>query len=167
MRIAHRIQQLASALRAQVRPEERALVATLLTPAERRLFELMPLFDQRHSLDVYHTLVQMGRHETPLLKAALLHDVGKVDDDGRPIPLLLYGLFVVLNRVAPGVYKRAARDGRGQLRVFAVHADHDNRSVRMVRAASDDAETLRVLDDYAARRTTPLTVALAWADNQN
>ncbi|MFO7169564.1 MAG: hypothetical protein DIU80_016180 [Chloroflexota bacterium] len=165
--VRRRLQQLFAALTASVAPDERALLRATLSPGELALFERMPVFDQRHSLDVYHTLVRAGHRDTGLLKAALLHDCGKVDDDGRPIPLLYYGLFVVLKRLAPGAYRRAARSGRGVLRPFAVHADHDLRSARLIEQAGGCAQAAEILRDYAAQRATPLTAALSWADNQN
>jgi hypothetical protein len=166
MRVGYRWRQFASAIAARLTPEERGLVAAVLSQAELRLFERMPKHDQRHCLDVYRLLVHGGYVDPLLLRAALLHDCGKVDDEGRPIPLLYYGLFVVLKRVAPGLYTWAARDGRGLLRPFAIHATHDQRSARMAEAAGSPPELVTTLRDYAERRMTERTRALSWADNQ-
>jgi hypothetical protein len=125
----------------------------------------MPLFDQRHCLDVYQALMRAGHADTYLLRAALLHDCGKVDDGGQPIPLLYYGLFVVLLRLAPQLYHRAARHGRGLLRPFATHAAHEERAVTLARGAGTAPETLAILDDLAAGRETAETLALRWADD--
>jgi hypothetical protein len=167
MSARYRLRQLRSALAACLSPDETRLVKTLLTPAEQRLFWRMPRFDQRHCLDVLQTLRQSGQTDPLLLRAALLHDCGKVDDQGRPIPLLYYGLFVVLRRAAPGLFARAARDGRGPLRPFAVHAAHEQRSAALAAAAGSPPALVAILQDYAARRSTPETRALAWADDQN
>src|SRR5262245_17346395 len=51
--IAYRIGQFMAAMSASVSGEEYGLAAETLTDAELRLFELMPLYDQRHCLDVY------------------------------------------------------------------------------------------------------------------
>jgi hypothetical protein len=166
MTIRYRLLQLFTALTARLTPEERALVAAVLSPAELWLFERMPLHDQRHCLDVYRLLLRGGYDDALLLRAALLHDCGKVDDHGRPIPLLYYGLFVVLKRVAPALYAWAVRDGRGPLHPFAIHATHDERSARMAAAAGSPPELVATLRDYAERRMTERTRALSWADNQ-
>ena len=155
------------ALRARVSPEEQALVAQTLTPAERQLFERMARFDQRHSLDVYWTLRRGGYGDPVLLKAALLHDAGKVGDDGRRIPLVYYGLFVVLRRLLPGIYDLAARSGHDPLWPFAAHAEHEVRAARLAEAAGSPAELVATLRDYAARRETERVRALRWADNQH
>jgi hypothetical protein len=166
LRYRYRLAQLSAALTARLTPDEQSLVAAVLTSAELRLFERMPRHDQRHCLDVYWLLVRGGYDDPLLLRAALLHDCGKVDDDGRPIPLLYYGLFVVLKRVAPALYMRAARNGRGLLRPFAIHFAHDERSARMAEAAGSPPELVATLRDYADRRMTTRTRALSWADNQ-
>jgi len=156
-----------AAITARLTPEERALVVQALGPGELMLFERMPRCDQRHCLDVCRTLRAGGYDDPLLLRAALLHDCGKVDDDGRPIPLLYYGIFVVLRRRAPALYERAARAGRGLLRPFAIHAAHEQRSARLAAAAGSSAELVAILNDYADRRPTAQTEALRWADEQN
>lgn len=167
MAVAYRLRQFAAALRARLTAGERAQIVQMLSPAELALFERMARYDQRHCLDVCATLHTGGYIDPMLLRAALLHDCGKVGDDGRPIPLIYYGLFVVLLRLAPALYRWAAGIGRGPLRAFALHAAHDRRSARLVAAAGSPPELVAILDDYAARRATPETRALAWADGQN
>jgi hypothetical protein len=166
MRLHYRLRQFFAAIRARLTPEERALVAGALSPGELLLFERMPRYDQRHCLDVFQMLRRGGYDDSLLLRAALLHDCGKLDDDGRPIPLMYYGLFVILKRLAPPLYAWAARDGRGLLRRFAIHAAHDERSALMAQAAGSPPELVAILCDYSTRRVTARTAALSWADNQ-
>ena len=163
----YRLKQFFAALSARLSLADRLFVAQMLTSTELRLFQQMPRYDQRHCLDVYRTLEDGGYHDRLLLQAALLHDCGKVDDDGRPLPLLYYGLFVVLRRWLPGLYDLAARSGRGPLRRFAVHAAHEQRSAHMAAAAGSAPELVALLRDYAERRATEQTRALGWADEQN
>jgi hypothetical protein len=166
MSIRYRLLQLSNALTAHLTSEEHALVAATLSPAELPLFVRMPSYDQRHCLDVYRLLRRGGYADPLLLRAALLHDCGKVDDRGRSIPLLYYGVFVVLKRAAPALYAWAARDGRGPLHPFAIHAAHDQRSARMAEAAGSPPELVATLRDYAEQRMNERTRALSWADNQ-
>jgi hypothetical protein len=166
IRFRYRLGQLRTALTARLTEEERALVTAALSPNELRLFERMPRHDQRHCLDVFQLLQRGGYQDPLLLRAALLHDSGKVDDNGRTIPLLYYGLFVVLKRAAPALYFWAARVGRGPLRPFAIHAAHDQRSAHLAEAAGSPPELVATLRDYAERRITERTAALSWADNQ-
>jgi hypothetical protein len=166
MALRYRARQFFAALTARLSSAERTLVVQLLSPGELRLFERMPRFDQRHCLDVYRTLVDGGYVDPLLLRAALIHDCGKVDDAGRPIPLLYYGVFVIAERFAPRLYRWAARDGRGLLWPFAVHAAHDERGALLAAAAGSPPALVAILRDYGARRVTAQTAALLWADAQ-
>lgn len=167
MAVRRRLQQFFAAVRARILPADRALVARLLSPGELRLFARMPPFDQRHCLDVCRTLARAGYDDPLLLRAALIHDCGKVGDDGRMIPLLYYGLFVVSKKLAPALYAWAAREGRGPLWPFAVHAAHEERAALLAAAAGSPPELVALLRDYAARRTTGPAALLYWADEQN
>lgn len=166
LHIRYRLRQFAHALTGRVSPAERRLVAAYLPPGEQRLFERMPRFDQRHCLDVFHTLAHAGHTDPLLLRAALIHDCGKVNDDGRPIPLLYYGLFVVTRRFMPGMYAWAARNGRGPLWPFAVHAAHEERSAKLAEDAGSPPQLVAILRDYAGRCSTPAAQALRRADDQ-
>ncbi len=53
-------------------------VEGLLTPRELALFRQLPVPDQNHSLRVLNTLERGGESDPDLLKAALLHDIGKI-----------------------------------------------------------------------------------------
>jgi hypothetical protein len=72
-----KIRQTRRHLFARVSPEERATLATWLTPAEAALFDGMHVADRRHGLDVVAVLRAEGSTEHDLLVAGLLHDCGK------------------------------------------------------------------------------------------
>ncbi|MEM8530080.1 MAG: hypothetical protein AAGF95_04510 [Chloroflexota bacterium] len=163
----YRLYQLLRAITGRVSQQEWDLVAQQLTECELVLFKRMASFDQRHCIDVYTTLVRHGYQDPTLLRASLLHDCGKVDDNGRPIPLVYYGIFVVLQRFMPKLYTFAASKGHGIWSPFAIHDTHELRSVQLVQVAGGSSDIVSLLQDYADHRQTPQTYALQWADNQN
>ena len=167
MSALYRLRQFFAAVAGYITLDERVLVVRLLDPGELRLFERMPRFDQRHCLDVYHTLARAGHDDPLLLRAALIHDCGKVADDGRAIPLIYYGLFVVLKRFAPSLYRHAADDGSGLLWPFTIHSAHEQRSALLAEMVGSPPELVAILRDYAARRVNDRTAALVWADERN
>jgi len=71
-----RVRQFLAAVRAKVSDDEIALLEQYLAPSQRDLFREMSSIDQRHCLDVF-SLLQQGHSDPELLRAALLHDVGK------------------------------------------------------------------------------------------
>ncbi|RLC68630.1 MAG: hypothetical protein DRI52_09655, partial [Chloroflexi bacterium] len=73
----YRVRQFWWALRAQVPADAWPIIEANLTAEQLALFRTMPPSDQRHSLNVYRTLLAEGQTNQDLLVAALLHDVGK------------------------------------------------------------------------------------------
>lgn len=72
-----RVRQFLAAITARVSEEEMAVLEQHLEPSQLDLFQGMSPIDQRHCLDVFNALLQKGHSEPDLLRAALLHDVGK------------------------------------------------------------------------------------------
>jgi len=163
---SYRAGQFFAALRARVGADERALVAHTLTPGELRLFNLMPTYDQRHCLDVYQTLVDAGHSDPLLLRATIIHDCGKVDDDGRPMGLAWYVLATLLKRI-PGLYLAAAASGRGPLRPIRIYAEHAWRGAQMAAAAGSPPEIVDTLRHYHDPQPAGMAAILQWADQQH
>jgi putative nucleotidyltransferase with HDIG domain len=72
-----RVRQFLAAVRARVSADEIAILEQHLDPSQRDLFRAMSPIDQRHCLDVFNALLQQGHSDPDLLRAALLHDIGK------------------------------------------------------------------------------------------
>lgn len=163
---SYRVRQFIAAMRARVSDEERVLVEQQLTLAEQALFAQMPTYDQRHCLDVYYTLVAAGHDDPLLLRAAIIHDCGKVDDDGRPMELGWYVIVTLLKRL-PWLYQAAAASGRGLLRPVRVYAEHAWRGSRMAAAAGSPPEIVETLRHYHDAAPCGLAALLKWADEQH
>jgi len=160
--LRYRAWQFFAALRARVRPHERAMAALALSPAELRLFDAMPLYDRRHCLDVHATLVAAGHTDELLLRAALFHDCGKLDDAGRPMPIAWYVLATLLKR-SPGLYLAAAR----LLAPVRIYAEHAARGARMAAAAGSPPEVVDTIRHYHDPAPRDRAAVLQWADEQH
>jgi hypothetical protein len=97
VRAIYRVRQGLQNLSARVEPESVGLANEYLSPAERQLFARMEPADQRHSVGVLRSLLSMGIEDATLLKAALLHDVGKsrcrIGVVHRTVAVLLTAIF--------------------------------------------------------------------------
>lgn len=122
----HLVRRWWKALRARpLSVDERGAVRTLLAPDESALFFRFATHDQRHALDVLRRLVT--RHAgapVAVRRAALLHDIGKIDDD----------LSVALRVAASIVGSRGRR--------FAHYHAHEARGAEMLRAIGSDPLTV-------------------------
>lgn len=167
MSLLYQVRQFVAAIRARVSEAERAQVATILTSAELALFESMPLYDQRHCLDVFYTLRDAGYADELLLRAAIFHDCGKVDDAGRPMPLIWYVMASVLKRVVPGAYQTLATSGRGPLHHLRIYAEHSWRGSRLAAAAGCPLAIIETIRHYHDDAPTGRAALLKWADEQH
>lgn len=167
MNLVYRVKQFIAAVRASISPEEHATVAELLTPAEQKLFYAMPLYDQRHCFDVFETLRRARIDDQLLLRAALFHDCGKVDDDGRPMLLHWYIVVSLLKQLTPRLYFSLAASGRGPLRALRVYAEHAWRGSRMALAAGSPPEIVEAIRHYHDLAPSGRAAILQWADEQN
>lgn len=108
----NRFRQFFSALTARLTPRECDFVRSWLSEKELALFFAMDRADQRHSLDVAKTCLQILEQEKGqvnlglLLKGALLHDVGKQAGD---LQLWDRVLVVLVRRLFPALFYRLAK----------------------------------------------------------
>lgn len=97
MQAIYRIRQGLNHLSAGARREDWSLIARYLSTPELELFRQMELADRLHSESVLHSLLSAGISDLPLLKAGLLHDVGKsrcrIGVVHRALAVLLTSLF--------------------------------------------------------------------------
>lgn len=159
--------------------EAKALVVRWLSPAEQALFSRYVLADQWHTIRVARQLLEAGETQPSLIKAALLHDVGK-----SQLRLTLFdrSIAVLLKKLWPS---RARRWGQGEpsgwKRPFVVRAQHAEWGARLAEAAGSDSLTISLIrrhqdpvetavwatDAPAADEENRLLARLQWADDQN
>jgi putative nucleotidyltransferase with HDIG domain len=121
---------------------ERDDVRNLLAPDESELFFRFATHDQRHALEVLGRLdMRHGAAPIAVRRAALLHDIGKIDDD----------LSVALRVVASIVGPRGRR--------FVHYHAHEMRGAEMLRAIGSDPLTV---DLVAGTRSDGADIA-RWA----
>ena len=123
--LLHLVRRWWKALRARpLSAGERDDVRNLLAPGESELFFRFATHDQRHALEVLGRLdMRHGAAPIAVRRAALLHDIGKIDDD------LSVALRVVASIVGP----------RGR---FAHYHTHETRGAEMLRAIGSDPLTV-------------------------
>lgn len=159
--IRYRCWQLWRALTGSLAPADWAFVAQVLTAPELVLFRQMPRYDQRHALDVARLLCTRVAADDPMVAMALLHDVGKMRDDGRALPLIWYGVIVVIRRWQWG-YRVLMRVCEPVQR----HAQHELRSAAMARRAGARDVVCHRLEQLASHQDDALMQLFEWADNQ-
>jgi hypothetical protein len=162
-----RMRQFGHALRSRPDPAvDRELQRLLGSDAQWQLLDCLTPFDRAHHLRVYTWLVESGENDPDLLRAALLHDVGKADERGR-VNAFHRAIHVLLKRIAPALLERlAVNDGwfRHGLWLSVFHAEH---GASLARAAGASERCCSLIASHAApsNDSDPLLMALAAADN--
>ncbi len=132
MGAVYRIRQGFANLGARMHSEDWALVEQQLSKAERELFEQMEPADQHHSVRVLRALLGLGITDQDILKAALLHDVGK---SGCRISLLhrtLAVLWTAAVGISPAFQLRSNDNNNSWWLPFYVLANHPRLGASML-----------------------------------
>lgn len=120
--LAYRVWQFWQSLKKPPGMEEWQKVEKVLTQPELDLFMSLPVPDQTHSLRVLAKLEVNGETDPDLLKAALLHDIGKLR---YPLSRLERVFAVVVGGLFPGLAAAwGGKDPRGIHRPLVVIHQH-------------------------------------------
>jgi hypothetical protein len=140
-RSLYRSRQFFRSVGASIDDDERNEVASLLNVDQQHLFLSMTARDQRHSLDVLHTLHARGQNDAVLQSAALLHDVGK-----GHIRLWHRVAYVVIRAISPRLLRKLASSDDASWRgALAAIANHAERGASLVRAAGASDEVVHLV----------------------
>ena len=132
-KIGYRAWQFWQSLKKSPGKKEWETVGSILTPSEQKLFKELPVPDQNHSLRVLETLQTEGETDPDLLKAALLHDIGKARHPLRRVERILAVLIRgALPRLAASW---SQKDPIGIQRALVVIQQHPDWGAEMAKSA--------------------------------
>lgn len=147
-----RAKQFWAAITARVTTDDRAWVNDALSPKEASLFWQMNLPDQQHAIRVARSAMELAKDAADidrdlLLRAALLHDVGKVKGDVSTADKVL---TVIGHKFAPRMMRSWGREGRGgridNLRhACYVYFHHPQRSADLLRNIDAEEALLELI----------------------
>lgn len=172
-RVYYRVWQFWHSLGSQrLSDDQWAEIGEVLDEAELDLFARQTASNQRHGYRVLKTLKTAGQSDLALLKAALLHDVGKTRARSFWWDRPLVVLFMALK---PDLVRRwATGQTRGWSRPFSVKIKHPDWGAEDAGRAGSPALTVNLirrhqepLPDTVIGREERLLRLLTWADDRN
>jgi len=144
--IFYRVRQFAQAVTARNRPVDRALLSKYLSSAEVELFLRQSAALQQHGLRVLRVLEPRWGDDSVLMKAALLHDVGKT---GGRIRLWHRIANVLLDAVSHRLRERVAAGEAGSWRYpFYVQIMHPALGAEMIRQLGSSSSLVKLVADH-------------------
>ena len=118
----YRVHQFFRAITARVKQEDVEAALSDLPPGAQALFLAQSRQDQRHALAVVGTLKDAGYHNSDLLAAALLHDIGKA---AVALPAWQRAIIVLLDHASSRMLSALSQgEAKGLRRPFVIHARH-------------------------------------------
>jgi hypothetical protein len=162
-----KVRQTRAHLTAKVGPGERGALGWWVPAPLLKLFDAMPVADQRHGLDVVASLrASGGGDDRELLLAGLLHDCGKSTGNGHGVGLLPRIAWSLGEAFGPR-FVRLARRLPGFDRQLDRLRDHAQRSAQLVLASGASPRTADLIRDQAAASADPAGKLLRLADEAN
>jgi hypothetical protein len=144
-------------------PDEEAWVASHLLASEAELWARLRRADRRHAVGVARrSETALGAAATrPVMAAALLHDVGKIEAD-----LGTYGrvMATLLAKAAGRDTADAWSQTRGITRRIGLYLRHEELGADLLRLAGSDPLTVALVERWSAP-DTPVADALKAADD--
>ena len=153
-KLSYRVWQFWQSLKKPPGIEEWHKVEAILTQPELDLFKSLPVPDQNHCLRVLVNLEAKGETDSDLLKAALLHDIGKTR---YPLARWERVFGVVLEGVLPGLAAAwGEKDPRGIHRPLVVIHQHPRWGADLAGKAGSSQKVIWLIRHHEAEDLTGL-----------
>lgn len=168
-RLSYRSRQFVQAIRPHASQEDLEAVASILNPAQLKLFQQMQASEQVHSLRVLNALLSQDESNFDLHTAALLHDVGKIR---APLRLWERILIVIFMAICPGCVRRWGSVGGqssieqlGWRRPFVVAEQHPNWGAKLAAESGASDLAVAIIARHQEAFTPSTDVELSLEDN--
>ena len=137
--------------------ENQQVLERYVSVPEHALFKAMTSADQRHCFDLFERLRVDGHSDPDLLRAALLHDVGKAT---VRIPVVVRVIYTLAVRLSPRVADWLAFSGMGWRRPFFVVTHHARLGAAAAQRAGSNERVAALIAGHGARGADVLSQTL-------
>lgn len=132
----YRVKQFYWSMTSRINSEDIKLLESYLEAKEMQLFSKLSVYEQKHSINVTRDVIKICKekniHDELLIKAALLHDVGKTSKRLNPIEK---SVIVILDSVSKGKLKKYK-----SLKKIDVYYNHGEKGYTMLKGYNNYSE---------------------------
>jgi putative nucleotidyltransferase with HDIG domain len=170
--VLYRVRQFTLALGAQSDHQTACDLSEYLDARQQALFRGMPAMDRHHCLAVFASLREAGHADPSLLRAALLHDVGKTVG---PVRIWHRVVAVLVKALAPRQWETLEGQAGTWRYPFHVHRHHAELGAELARQAGYSPEAVWLIahhedqenESHTEERRRRLLATLQAADQVN
>jgi putative nucleotidyltransferase with HDIG domain len=167
----YRMKQFFKAISAKLTEEDFKIVNNYLSHSEKELFNKLPVYDRKHCINVARDIMeevdekQFNKNNreinySTLVKAALLHDIGKLYKTLNPIDK---SILVLLNKATKG----KLRNYNGLKKVH-VYYNHGEEGYKILKDKDYDNKFLDIIKNHHNKDTEcPYTEIIKKYDDKN
>ncbi len=172
-RLIYRVWQFRQSFNPSLSQNDWDRIRLYLSPVEIVLFTKLPVSDQNHSFRVFKSLLDVGENDQDLIKAALLHDIGKGLHPLRRWERVLAVLVGGLSRELALVWGRD--EPVGFKRPLVIIRQHPNWGAELALGAGCSEDVVWLIQNHenyklpesTSQRKLELLKKLQIVDNQN
>lgn len=160
----YRVKQFLKGLRPSISQEEVQFIESYLSAGERDLFDKLPYHEKRHAVSTARTIDMQGlcSDRDILIKAALLHDIGKIQSRAG---IIKKSILVLTDKFFPTVSCNLSN----KLNMFYVYYNHPELGARLLEEINTNSQVVLLVRFHHSRgyNEIPGLEMLKKADNQN
>jgi putative nucleotidyltransferase with HDIG domain len=144
----YRVKQFINAITAKITKEDLEFIDKYLNDREKELFNKLPIYDRKHCINVAMDIEREVEREEfeannkefaymDLIKAALLHDIGKTYKSLNPIDK---SIIVLLNKFTKGNLKKYSN-----IKKIHTYYNHGEEGYKLLKDKNYDSNFLRII----------------------
>jgi putative nucleotidyltransferase with HDIG domain len=136
----YRVKQFFKGLYNYMPPGKIGIIDKYLSYDEREIFMQLPNHERNHAVDTAFTVLSLGppyRTET-IVKAALLHDIGKIE--GKP-GIIKKSILVLMDKIFPSLSYKLSR----RLKMFYIYYNHPEIGAKLLENINTDKHAVELV----------------------
>lgn len=136
----YRVKQFLKGIRPHIPVEKEQFLKKYLTPEENSLFYKLPRHERSHAVNTAWTInsIQDGIDKETLIKAGLLHDIGKIEGKSG---IIRKSILVLMDRFLPVLSYNLSR----KLNMFYVYYNHPAIGAKLLEGINTDGHIVQLV----------------------
>lgn len=142
--VMYRVKQFYLAITSKVEEEDKKFINLYLDKNELDLFNKLPIHEQTHSLrtakSVKEECLKQNLDDKKLIKAALLHDIGKIQNN---LNVIDKSIIVLLDKITKGKAKKLSN-----IKKIDTYYNHGEKGYNTLKKYISDKKILKLVKEH-------------------